>query len=104
VLKDGKLGEASAVDQHTGHGPNPEHQEGPHAHQIDVSRDNRFALNTDLGLDQVLVYRFDAAKGTLAANDPPFAEGCSGCGAEALRFPSRQQIRLCDRRTGFDGH
>src|SRR6185437_2090867 len=44
VLKDGKLGEASAVDQHTGHGPNPEHQEGPHAHQIDVSRDNRFAL------------------------------------------------------------
>ena len=63
VLKDGKLGEASAVDQHSGHGPNPEHQEGPHAHQIDLSRDNRFALNTDLGLDQVLVYRFDRGQG-----------------------------------------
>jgi 6-phosphogluconolactonase len=25
VLKDGKLGEASAMDQHSGHGPNPEH-------------------------------------------------------------------------------
>jgi len=86
VLKDGKLGEASAVDQHTGHGPNPEHQEGPHAHQIDVSRDNRFALNTDLGLDQVLVYRFDAAKGTLAANDPPFAEVAPGAGPRHFVF------------------
>ncbi len=31
----------------------------------------RFLLVPDLGLDQVVVYRFDAAKGTLAPNDPP---------------------------------
>ena len=67
VLKDGRLGEASSVDQHTATVLTREHQEGPHAHQIDLSHDNRFAFTSDLGLDQVLVYRFDAAKGTLAA-------------------------------------
>ena len=80
VLSDGKLGEPSSVIQHTGHGPDPKRQEGPHAHQIDTSSDNRFALAADLGLDEVLVYRFDAAKGTLAANDPPFAKVAPGAG------------------------
>ena len=51
-----------------------------------MSRDNRFALNTDLGLDQVLVYRFDAAKGTLAGNDPPFAEVAPGAGPRHFVF------------------
>src|SRR5579863_226296 len=50
VLEDGKLGEASAFVQHTGHGTNPERQEGPHAHSIDLSPDNRFAYVDDLGL------------------------------------------------------
>jgi 6-phosphogluconolactonase len=72
VLKDGKLGEASSVIQHSGHGPDPERQKGPHAHQIALSKDNRFAIAADLGLDELLVYRFDAAKGTLEANHPPF--------------------------------
>jgi len=74
VLADGKLGEASAFVQHTGHGTNPERQEGPHAHSIDLSPDNRLAFVDDLGLDELLVYKYDSAKGSLAANDPPFAK------------------------------
>src|SRR5271155_5241878 len=31
ILEDGTLGEASAFIQHTGHGPNPQRQESPHA-------------------------------------------------------------------------
>jgi 6-phosphogluconolactonase len=80
VLPDGKLGEASAFVQHTGHGTNPERQEGPHAHSIDLSRDNRFAMVDDLGLDELLVYKFDRAKGTLTPNDPPFAKVEAGAG------------------------
>ena len=80
VLPDGRLGEASAVVQHGGHGPNAERQEGPHAHEIQLTRDNRFAVAADLGLDELLVYRFDPAKGTLAANDPPFAKVDPGAG------------------------
>jgi 6-phosphogluconolactonase len=74
VLEDGRLGEASAFVQHTGHGTDPERQEGPHAHSIDLSSDNRFAIVDDLGLDETLVYKFDSAKGSLTLNDPPFAK------------------------------
>ncbi|HEY3972536.1 MAG TPA: lactonase family protein [Candidatus Sulfotelmatobacter sp.] len=80
VLADGKLGEASAFVQHTGHGPNAQRQEGPHAHSIDLSPDNRFAMVDDLGLDELLVYKFDNAKGALTPNDPPFARLDPGVG------------------------
>jgi 6-phosphogluconolactonase len=80
VLADGKLGEASAFVQHAGHGANPERQEGPHAHSIDLSPDNRFAMVDDLGLDELLVYKFDGAKGSLTANNPPFAKFDAGAG------------------------
>src|SRR6266567_2672934 len=80
ILADGKLGEASAFVQHTGKGTNPTRQEGPHAHSIDLSPDNRFAMVDDLGLDELLVYKFDAAKGSLTANDPPFAKLDAGTG------------------------
>jgi 6-phosphogluconolactonase len=80
VAADGRLGEASSFVQHTGHGPNAERQEGPHAHSIDLSPDSRFAMVDDLGLDEVLVYKFDSAKGTLIPNDPPFAKVDAGAG------------------------
>jgi 6-phosphogluconolactonase len=80
VLADGKLGEASAFVQHTGHGANPARQEGPHAHSVDLSADNRFAMVDDLGLDELDVYKFDASKGLLTPNSPPFAKLDAGAG------------------------
>jgi 6-phosphogluconolactonase len=80
VLADGELGEASAFVQHTGHGTDPKRQEGPHAHSIDLSSDNRFAMVDDLGLDELLVYKFDRAKGSLTPNDPPFTKLDAGSG------------------------
>ncbi len=80
IHDDGSLGEASAFVQHTGHGPNPQRQEAPHAHSINLSPDNRFAFVDDLGLDELLVYKFDSAKGSLTANDPPFAKLAAGAG------------------------
>ncbi len=86
VLADGRLGDASAFIQHRGHGTNPKRQEGPHAHSIDLSPDNRFAIVDDLGLDETLVYRFDSAKGTLVLNDPPFAKADAGAGPRHFAF------------------
>ncbi len=63
VHDDGTLSTAAGFVQHSGSGPNKERQEGPHAHWIGTSPDNRFALAADLGLDQVIVYGFDAGKG-----------------------------------------
>jgi 6-phosphogluconolactonase len=86
IFADGKLGEASAFVQHTGKGPNAERQEGPHAHSIDLSADQRYAMVDDLGLDEVLVYKFDAAKGTLTPNDPPFTKVDAGAGPRHFAF------------------
>ncbi|HYK51459.1 MAG TPA: lactonase family protein [Terriglobales bacterium] len=97
MLPGGTLGEASAVIQHTGHGPDAKRQEGPHAHEIEASPDNRFALAADLGLDEVLVYHFDPAKGTLSANDPPFAKVAPGAGPRHFVFhPSTKFVYVID--------
>jgi 6-phosphogluconolactonase len=78
ILPDGKLGEHTALVQDSGTlGPNKERQEGPHAHWIETSPDNRFALVSDLGLDEVLVYKFNAVKGTLSPNQPPYIRSAS---------------------------
>jgi 6-phosphogluconolactonase len=86
IGSDGKLGEASAAIQHRGSSVNKERQEAPHAHCILPSPDNRFALVADLGLDEVLVYRFDPAKGTLTPNDPPFGQTPAGAGPRHFAF------------------
>ena len=86
VLEDGRLAEASTVIQHTGHGPNAERQEGPHAHEIELSPDNHFAIASDLGLDKLLVYRFDANNGALLVNNTPVAEVAPGAGPRHFLF------------------
>jgi 6-phosphogluconolactonase len=71
VLKDGRLRTATSVVRHSGHGGNPKRQEGPHAHAIEISNDNRFAISTDLGLDKLYAYRFDPSQGTLEESVAP---------------------------------
>ena len=70
---DGSVGPASAFVQHVGQGADPKRQKGPRGHMIETDGKNEFALAADLGLDQLLVYRFDAKRGTLVPSDPPFA-------------------------------
>lgn len=78
--KNGRLKSASAVVEHTGSSVNPQRQKGPHAHSINLDSANRFAYVADLGLDKILIYRFDQAKGLLALNDPPSASVKPGAG------------------------
>jgi 6-phosphogluconolactonase len=68
---DGKLAEATSFIQHTGTVADSKRQGKPHAHSINVDAGNRYAVAADLGLDKLIVYKFDAAKGTLTPNDPP---------------------------------
>ncbi len=71
LSSDGRIGEASSVVKDTGPlGPNHVRQESPHAHFIAASARNRFAYVSDLGLDRVLIYKFDATKGTLTPRQP----------------------------------
>jgi 6-phosphogluconolactonase len=86
VHADGTLGEAKQVEKHEGESVNPQRQRGPHAHCVVFSPDNRFLLLADLGLDRIFIYRFDAAAGTLAPNDPPAAQMTPGAGVRHLAF------------------
>lgn len=86
VKRDGRLGDATAFVQHSGAGANPKRQSGPHGHCVTLSRNNRFAVVADLGLDEVLVYRFDPRRGALTPNDPPFAKVNPGAGPRHFAF------------------
>jgi 6-phosphogluconolactonase len=91
LLKDGKLGEASSFVQHKGSSINPDRQKGPHAHAIALSPDNRFAVVADLGLDQLLVYSFDAAKGALGTK-PQITKSNPGAGPRHLAFSAASRF------------
>src|SRR4051812_5917394 len=80
VGADGRLGAPTAFVQHTGSSVNPDRQREPHAHQIIVEPSNQFAYVADLGIDRMMIYRFDAAKRTLTAASPAFASLRPGAG------------------------
>ena len=62
---DGSLGEMTDFVQHQGEGPNPARQDGPHAHSSIFTPDNRFAIIADLGIDQLVIYKFESSTGKL---------------------------------------
>ena len=85
VAADGKLGAPTEAIQHTGSSVSPR-QKGPHAHCATLSPDNKFAFICDLGLDKVMTYRFDPAKGKLTPAAPAFAALQPGAGPRHMVF------------------
>jgi 6-phosphogluconolactonase len=83
---DGSFGEPGSFIQHIGSSVNKSRQEGPHGHCMITDPSNRFALACDLGLDQVLIYILDTAKGTLTPNDPAFGATPPGAGPRHIAF------------------
>ena len=83
LRSDGTLGMVAEVKQHEGSGPK-EQQKGPHAHCIIFDRSERHALAADLGIDKVMIYRFDRARGKLTPAKQPFAELKAGAGPRHL--------------------
>lgn len=59
---DGALGEMTALIQHEGSSVNQERQESAHAHSIVPSHDGRFAFVSDLGTDQIVIYRLECGR------------------------------------------
>ena len=86
VQHDGQIGQSSAFIQNVGSSVDKQRQAGPHAHWIETAPDNRFAIAADLGLDKLLVYRFDAQTGALTPNTPPSADLDPGSGPRHLAF------------------
>jgi 6-phosphogluconolactonase len=86
IGQDGRLSEATGFDQHRGSSVVKGRQDGPHAHAVVLSADNRFAFVADLGLDEVFSYRLDPSKAGFAANSPPLIKVSPGAGPRHLAF------------------
>jgi 6-phosphogluconolactonase len=87
VKDDGSLGEQTAFMQHIGHGGSDlPVQSSAHPHSILVSPDNRYAIVSDLGLDKLFVYHFDAGTGVLSPLDAPFVALEAGAGPRHFTF------------------
>lgn len=86
VKEDGSLGEVASFIQDVGHSVDPSIQSEPHPHSIVVSPDNRFAIVSDLGLDRILIFHFDAETGMLSPPGPPTAAVYPGSGPRHFIF------------------
>jgi 6-phosphogluconolactonase len=88
IKSSGFLGPATDLVQH--HGSSiKEQQRGPHAHCIILDRSQRYALAADLGIDKVMIYRFDPSAGKLKPNSPPSALSQPGAGPRHLTLHPR---------------
>lgn len=83
---DGRLGDSTSFIQHRGTSVDPGRQTGPHAHGIVLDAANHFVFVPDLGLDKVMVYRFNPSTGRLSAADPPSASVAPGAGPRHIAF------------------
>jgi len=83
--ENGKPGEIATLISNKGSGPDKSRQEGPHAHGVYFDRANKHLFVPDLGLDQILIYPFDAATSKLGAALPSLATA-PGAGPRHMAF------------------
>jgi 6-phosphogluconolactonase len=84
---DGRVGPATHMVAYSGSGPNPAHQDRPHAHSINLDAANRFVLVCNQGIDRVFIYELDAEQGKLVPNPrQAWAETSPGSGPRHLDF------------------
>jgi 6-phosphogluconolactonase len=81
---DGSLGDEVDFRQHQGSSVDPRRQTGPHAHNVEFDATGRIAYVSDLGVDQVVIYRFDSASGRLTPAEAPPYNAKPGSGPRQL--------------------
>ena len=87
VEANGRLGEPGRLVRHEGSsGVNPERQEAPHPHSVNIDPTGRYVLVPDLGIDKIAVYKLAAESGTLTRADKPAADLAPGAGPRHLDF------------------
>jgi 6-phosphogluconolactonase len=82
----GHLGEATDVVQFSGSGPNPDRQEGPHAHMVLSDPAGAYILAVDLGTDRLMAFRLNRERGALISAETPWTQLSPGSGPRHLAF------------------
>jgi 6-phosphogluconolactonase len=84
--KDGSLQKRVSNIAHKGIGANAARQDKAHAHSVNFSKDGRYLVVADLGIDQLLVYKVDGKTGELTPAATPYAEAKPGAGPRHFSF------------------
>jgi len=92
VMDDGSLGEATDIIQHEGSSIDPKRQMGPHAHSVVVDPSNRYVYAADLGIDKIMIYKFDVERGKLKPNDQPWVRTQPGAGPRHFTFHPNERF------------
>lgn len=90
---DGSLQPYSELMQDSGHGANAQRQEKAHVHSTVFSPNQDYLFTPDLGLDKVMIYKFNpASQKPLTAANPPYASVSAGNGPRHFTFHPNQKF------------
>ncbi|MGL6267379.1 MAG: lactonase family protein, partial [Chitinophagaceae bacterium] len=100
-MADGSLGAAKIIIQHSGSGSDKSRQAKPHVHATVISPDNRYLFVPDLGIDKIMIYRFDAKEGKLKPAKQSFVATKPGAGPRHFTFhPNGKTAYILEELTG----
>lgn len=102
INADGSLRPFTQIIQHTGKSINSERQENAHVHSTVFSPAQDYLLVPDLGIDKVMVYRFDETlQSPLMETQPAFTHTTPGSGPRHLAFhPNGKYAYLIEELSG----
>ena len=86
IAKNGSLKAVSSKQQHTDSSIHPQRQNIPHPHSIVLDPAEHYAFVADLGLDKMMIYKFNSTSGKLTPNKPPFVKVKAGGGPRHFVF------------------
>lgn len=92
VDQEGAIGEPTANIQLEGKGTIMPRQEQPHTHSAVPSASGKFLYVSDLGLDKILIYKFDEATGAVSPAAQPFIRTIPGAGPRHFTFNPKGNI------------
>lgn len=94
ITQEGAIGDLCDFIQHSGSGPNPARQEGPHAHYVGFSPDRSAILSVDLGSDWIRYYDVDAENAKLIARPKRDLHMPEGVGPRHFVWDAQQTGQL----------
>jgi 6-phosphogluconolactonase len=86
IQPNGMLGPVSQTIQHEGKSVDPDRQQKPFVHSINIAPNNRDVFVPDLGTDKIMSYMLDHKSGQLNSSPIPFATVTPGSGPRHFTF------------------
>lgn len=102
INKNGSLQPYAQLIKDSGSSINKDRQESAHVHETVFSQDNAYLFTPDLGMDKVMIYKFNpAGKKPLTPSNPPYVSIKPGSGPRHITFhPNKKFAYLVSELAG----